>query len=139
MIIFNKININCFNKFNYYLFFLLCFVFFNLFPLILNGQYESSISKPRLSLTDDQLIIEYDILGSNDKEKYNVKIEILDENGEKIPATKLSGDVGHNVKGGNNKKIIWNLSEDNVSLRSNINIQVIADKIKGTIDISGVS
>ena len=91
------------------------------------AQTEIRLSKPRLELEDNNLVISYDILNSKQTDKFRIWIEITDSIGQNINARSLSGDIGENVLGGNNKKITWNLKADNISLDIGIYVQVYAE------------
>lgn len=103
---------------------LLCIVFFDC-----NGQVQAKITQPQLTLVNDSLIINYNILDANPDERFDIRLEITDNNGVKINAATLTGDIGDSVKGGVNKEIIWNLAADSIFLNTSINVEIIAKKI----------
>ncbi len=83
------------------------------------------ISPPVLDYDNERLSVYYN-LNSKSSEYYSVWIEVLNSKGEKINPRTLSGDIGSNVKAGRNKKIIWNLAEDDISLDETISVKVLA-------------
>jgi len=87
------------------------------------------VTKPRLEVSDKKLIIEYDILNTVHSDFFIVWIEVTDTAGNKINALSITGDVGREIKGGNNKKIIWNLGKDNIYIDHEIFVEVKAEKI----------
>jgi hypothetical protein len=87
-----------------------------------------SLSKPRLELEENKLIIGYDILNSQPADTFITWIEVTDKNGNIIKATALSGDFGEKIRGGMNKKIIWDLNQDNIVIEENIFVEVMAEK-----------
>ncbi len=109
--------------------FLCCFVILLIFPGILYGQTKISVTKPHLKASNENLIIEYDILNTEPSDFFMVWIEVTDASGNKINAVSVSGDVGQDIKGGNNKRIIWNLGKDNIYIDEEIFVEVKAEKI----------
>jgi hypothetical protein len=107
--------------------------FFLFILLILNltdclSQETLTVSKPKLEIQGENLSIAYDILNSKPGEKYKISLEITDPNGIIINAQSYTGDIGENVEGGINKKIIWNFSSDKIKDELNINIKIIITK-----------
>ena len=76
---------------------LLLLVFILSFPLDLLSQQEFVISKPRLEVSDENLVIEYDIFNADETDKFTVWTEITNAAGFKINAKSLTGDVGEDV------------------------------------------
>ncbi len=103
---------------------LLCVVFFDC-----TGQVRAKISQPQLTLINDSLIIDYNIVDAGPNDMFNIKLEITDDAGAKINATTLTGDIGDTIMGGINKQIIWDLSADSIFLNTSINVELIAKKI----------
>ena len=101
-----------------------------LFPFTHFCQTRVNITKPRLELSDENLIIEYDILSADPSDLFKVWIEVTNASGIKINALSLSGDVGEDISGGSNKRILWNLEKDGISLDKEIFVEVIAEKKK---------
>ena len=94
---------------------------------VCHAQTTVKISKPRLELEEDHLNIHYDILNSSQKDIFRIWIEITDSTGNYIPALSLSGDIGENVKGGNDKMITWDYSADNIYPETGIYVQINAE------------
>jgi hypothetical protein len=92
------------------------------------GQYKSDarIVNTDFDLEGSQLIITYDIENYAKNEIFYIKAEIFYENGEKIPAKSLSGDIKGNIEGGKNKTIIWDLEKDKIELQGAIYIEITA-------------
>jgi len=85
-----------------------------------------SVSKPDLSLKDGSVQITYDILNSTDANEYTIRIEVSDAKGRSINANSLSGDIGEHVRGGNDKKIFWDIAADSIFLDEEIFVEVYA-------------
>ncbi|MBA7551479.1 hypothetical protein ES705_44019 [subsurface metagenome] len=96
---------------------------------VVSAQPRSKIENTNLKVENDKLIINYDIVNSKSKEKFNVWVEITTLSGEKISANSLSGDIGDNINGGTRKKIIWDIKNDNIYLDEEINVLVKAEII----------
>jgi len=107
------------------------FIFTLLFLFLTNlfcfAQTTVRLSKPRLELKDNYINIFYDILNSKQTDKFKIWVEITDSTGSKVNARSLSGDIGENVSGGNNKKITWDLAADNIYPETSIYVQVNAE------------
>lgn len=93
------------------------------------GQTTVRLSKPRLELMDNKINIYYDILNSNQTNKFKVWIEVTDSIQNKIIPRSISGDLGENIIGGNNKKIIWDFVSDSIYLDNGIYVQVYSELI----------
>ena len=102
---------------------------FLLLPDALYGQARITVTKPRLEVSDENLIIQYDILNAKSSDFFMVWIEVTDAAGNKIKALSITGDIGKEIKGGRNKRITWNLSNDSILIDENISVEVKAEKI----------
>ncbi len=100
------------------------------------SQSKVSISKPRLSYFNDTLVIIFDITNCNDA-IFEVEPRITTSGGKVINASGLSGDTGENVSCGSNKKIIWSLAKDDISLNEEIEVQIIAEQLMINIQEGG--
>ena len=96
--------------------------------LYINSQVTSNaiITNTDFELRGNQLIITYDIEYYSGNQKFTVNTEIFYESGEKISAKSLTGDIDKNIKGGENKTIIWDLNKDKVELDGRIYVEVSA-------------
>jgi hypothetical protein len=102
---------------------------FLLLPDALYGQARITVTKPRLEVSDENLIIQYDILNAKSSDFFMVWIEVTDAAGNKIKALSITGDIGKEIKGGRNKRITWNLSNDSILIDEDISVEVKAEKI----------
>lgn len=84
------------------------------------------VSQPRFEIIDNNVLIYFDILNSTPFEKFDINIEITDAEGKRITATALSGDIGENVSGGNNKLVTWDLKADNIVMNAEIIVNIYA-------------
>ena len=113
-----------------YKFFLIIFltiIFIN------NNQYSQIIVDSRVrinnidfSLAGEEMIITYDLVNTKPVEKYQISVSIYTIAGKKLDAKSLTGDVGGDISGGYNKKIIWLISEDIAYLDDQIYIEIEA-------------
>ena len=87
------------------------------------------VSDPRPELLDNAIHISYDILNSDPTDKFIVWLSVHDEAGNEVNARALSGDIGDMVYGGNNKVIIWDLSEDQIEMEAMIYFKVHIEEI----------
>lgn len=86
------------------------------------------ITPPGLKVANGNIVIEYDILNSKQNDLFLVRIEVTDSLGNPIDTYSLSGDIGDQVKGGINKKIIWDLKKDGISQHQKIFVQIKAER-----------
>jgi hypothetical protein len=86
------------------------------------------ITPPKLEFNGKQLLISYDFINKNQADQFYVWVEMEKKNGESIPVKALSGDLGDNIKGGNNKKITWVPEKDNIFLDEEVFVEVKAEK-----------
>jgi hypothetical protein len=88
-----------------------------------------NISKPQLELINNNVVILYNIINSTNSDKFDISIDVTDENGNKVNARSLTGDVGNQISGGNGKEITWNLTTDNIMLDAMLYFQIRAQAI----------
>ena len=101
--------------------------------IIPSGVYSQSqitITRPQLELLNSELIIGYEILNSQLMDVFNVRLEVTDATGNFISAIALSGDIGNEIKGGTNKRIIWNFKEDKILLEKEVFVEIIVERRK---------
>ena len=85
-----------------------------------------TVETTNLEIIDNELIIEYNFIKSKENHRYNVWVEVTKSSGEKINALSFNGDVGDNLLGGENKRIVWNYNRDGIVINDDINIEVFA-------------
>lgn len=90
------------------------------------AQKKPSITNIDFEIQGDQMVITYDIINASPGQTFTVELTILTGSGKTIPAKTLGGDVFRNVKGGNNKRIFWDLKKDNVVIDDAIQVQLVA-------------
>jgi hypothetical protein len=61
-------------------------------------------------------------------DKFRIIIEIKKSNGESIVPKSITGDLGDNIKPGNNKIIIWDLGKDGFYLNEEITFEIFGEK-----------
>jgi len=76
---------------------------------------------------DEKLLITYDIKNPGNSKSFNV-IVMLTYEGSQINASSVYGDIGSNIKPGNEKAIVWYFKNDFDGNIENINIDVFAYK-----------
>jgi hypothetical protein len=110
-------------RFKFILLIHIAFLFFYSFYSL--GQEQFKIEKPNLIVNNGQLFITYDL--NNKDYDYTIDIEIINSSGVKINASALSGDLGPSIKAGDNKTIIWNLTQDNIFLDEDISVRIVGN------------
>lgn len=98
-------------------------------PLLVTAQSSVQISTPELEMRNDQILISYEILNSTSNDRFNIWIEVTDDNGRTLSARALRGDYGENVRGGGMKQISWDYQQDVVSLDAGIYVQVFGERM----------
>lgn len=82
------------------------------------------------------IIVSYDIKGSGIDDRYNIKL-LCSTNGGRafgFPLEEVSGDIGYNIGGGNDKQIIWDvLSEVSSFSYTDVVFKVIAEPISNDL------
>jgi hypothetical protein len=110
-----------------------CFKYFVLFLLLLPdalyAQTSITVTRPRLEISDNNLIIQYDILNTKSSDFFIIWVEVTDAKGNKIKALSVNGDVGHDIKGGKNKRITWNFINDSIFIDEDLFVEVKAEKV----------
>jgi len=86
------------------------------------------LTKTGLVFDGSQLIISYNIHSKNSNDQFYIWLEIQKINGELIHPKSISGDIGENIKTGNDKQIIWIPEKDSIFLNEKILIEVKAEK-----------
>lgn len=94
---------------------------------LLIAQSEFEVAKPDLSLNNHGIQIDYQLLNSSLSDTFIVRIEVTDTHGRFIQAQTLSGDVGENIPGGSDKRILWDIEADSIYLNAEIFIEVYAE------------
>jgi hypothetical protein len=95
-----------------------CIQFYNL-----NAQ-NVVIETTNLAIIDKRLEINYEILHAKKTHRFEVWVEIKNAAGEKINARTLSGNIGENQLGGNDKRIIWDYNADGLVLDEDVSVVV---------------
>lgn len=79
--------------------------------------------------TDGKVFITYDIVNSSPNELYNISVSVFRENGAKLNALSVSGDLKE-IAGGTGKTIVWEQKKDAYVLDEKIYISLaIATKV----------
>ncbi len=73
--------------------------------------YSQVIENVNYNVLDDQIDITYDLVSYKKGQKYNIVLKFVDDKGKTIIPVTVEGDIGI-VKGGLNKRIIWNVLND---------------------------
>lgn len=105
----------------------------------LSAQQNLKISKPEPSLSNNTLIIKYDITGCGTGELIDITIIILNSKGDTIRPGSVTGDIGRQVGCGSGKTIQWNIAADNVNINEDIQIFVRGKKSARSVAETGVS
>jgi hypothetical protein len=94
-----------------------------------NGLYAQSkaqVENVDFFVEGETLVINYDLEKAKTGELFNITVNIMTKAGKKISAFSFTGDVGKGIYGGKGKKIVWDLTKDNVYLDDEITVEVLA-------------
>jgi hypothetical protein len=91
-------------------------------PLVYGQNVE--VSEPKLELRNNTIHISYDILNSTSSEAFSVELIVRDADGNQIPTTALTGDVGEVVSGGSGKQITWDLAVEKIEMNAQISVKI---------------
>lgn len=108
---------------------LICFYAFLVISTGIRAQSNVQISQPQLELKENTIRVSYRILQSSPDDLFRIWLEISDEEGNKLNAVSLSGDIGENVRGGEEKEILWHFENDIESLTGGIYVQLFGTRI----------
>ena len=84
------------------------------------------IETNRLAIVNKKLEIFYEFVKSKKKHRFDVWLEITTVSGKEINARAFSGDIGKNLAGGKDKKIIWDYNADGIVLNEEVDVKVKA-------------
>lgn len=70
-----------------------------------------SVKIKRIELANNKVIVTYDLDDSNPNNEYQLNLYSSKDNFT-VPMTKVKGDIGNEIKSGNNKKVEWNIREE---------------------------
>ena len=101
---------------------------FSLFQVSKSFSQDVLLTQPRLEIIGNQFSISYDIISQNTTDMFYIWVVIKKANGEDILAKTISGDIGDNVRPGNNKNIIWIPEKDSIYLNEEIFVEIKAEK-----------
>ena len=103
------------------------------------SQKSASISQPILSFSNDTLKIKYDIINCPDEALYEIWFEASDQNGERIEARSIHGDVGKGIPCGQNKVIRWNFAPNSILINDGLFITVKGTPLQNNIQKDQIS
>ena len=80
--------------------------------------YSQQIENVNYKIDNNVMVVTYDLVNCPGNKLYDVKLTIIGDSGIYVPKS-VSGDL-ENVYPGKNKRIEWNISNDNSTLKNNI-------------------
>lgn len=90
------------------------------------AQSKATIQNIDFHAEGSNLVITYDIVKAEPGEKFETWVKVQTGSGQEIIPHSVTGDVGLGVSGGPNKRIVWDVSADNVKLDDEISVEVFA-------------
>lgn len=74
---------------------------------------KGTITNVSLRYNGDQVVISYDLNGSNTKNLFDVSVKLYRSKTDQIEAVRFTGDIGKSIASGTNKKAVWQVKVDN--------------------------
>ena len=108
-----------------------------MFSLSTRQVYTQQIENVDFTVTDNFIIVTYDLTNCPSRKTYDIKLKIVSDNGTIIPTT-ITGDI-FKVNQGNNKNIKWDVLSDNIEIKGNIQAIVEISKTYSTEIVGGPS
>jgi len=90
------------------------------------AQTTPEVKNVDFTVVNDTMFIFYDIANIKEQERFTVSVCIKTINGKIINPQTLTGDIGKNIKGGKDKKIVWAITKDNVSIDEEGYVEITA-------------
>ncbi len=106
------------------IFALLVFVF--IFSQNIFAQSNATIENIDFYAEGNGLVIKYDIVKALDSELFEIWVKVITESGKTIIPKTASGDVGSGVSAGPNKRIVWDIPADNITIDEAFTVEVFA-------------
>jgi hypothetical protein len=101
----------------------------------LDAQNNIKISMPEVSFLNNILTIKYDIAGCGTGDYVNIKLIVLNSQGDTIKPVYVSGDIGSSVNCAFGKKIEWNVAKDGIVINEELEIQVTGSPVAKVIPV----
>ncbi len=109
-------------------FFVLLFTILYVMPDVVHAQ---EIKNVRFYQDSNKIIITYDLISKDIRGLFDVTAYYTIDNGKTfIPLRSTTGDIGKDIKKGENKKIIWNVLDDIDGIISEIQFKIVAEPKK---------
>jgi len=90
------------------------------------AQTTPEVKNVDFTVVNDTMFIFYDIANIKEQERFTISVCIKTINGKVIEPKALTGDIGKNIKGGKDKKIVWAITKDNVSIDEEGYVEITA-------------
>lgn len=91
--------------------------------LIGSSLYSQNVLIRKVELAGEQIIVHYDLEDSNPQNEYKLDLYASKDNFA-VPLSKVSGDIGGEVKPGTNKKVAWSVREEIGNYKGRIALEV---------------
>lgn len=101
-------------------------VFILIFSHQLFAQSDAIIENIDFYAEGNGLVIKYDVVKALDSELFEIWVKVVTESGETIIPKTANGDIGSGVAGGPNKRIVWDLTADNITIDEAFTVEVFA-------------
>jgi len=113
-------------RFNIYIIFSLVFLTTSTFTNTVSAQSDAMIENIDFYAEGENLVIKYDIVNAKSSELFEIWIKLTTESGKVIIPKSTTGDMGSDVTGGPNKRIVWDLNADDIKIEEAFDVEVFA-------------
>jgi hypothetical protein len=97
-----------------------------MFSQQLFSQSNATIENIDFYAEENSLVIKYDIVKALNSELFEIWVKVITESGKTIVPKSTNGDIGAGVAAGPNKRIVWDLSADNITIDEAFTVEVFA-------------
>jgi hypothetical protein len=90
------------------------------------GQSKAMVQNVDFYAEGNDLVVKYDIVQAKSGETFEIWLKVITDSGKDYIPASVTGDVGRGVSGGPNKKVLWDVEADGVSLDEEFYVEVFA-------------
>jgi hypothetical protein len=90
------------------------------------GQSRAMVQNVDFYAEGSDLVVKYDIVQAKSGETFEIWLKVITDSGKEYIPASVTGDAGKGVSGGPNKKVLWDVEADGVSLDEEFYVEVFA-------------
>lgn len=93
------------------------------FLLCLNTVFAQQVAVKKVEIAGQKIVVHYDLEDANPNNEYQIFL-YSSQNSFSTALTRVSGDVGNEVKPGHNRKIVWDVTEEIGPYRGQLALEI---------------